>query len=94
MMFCDIGPVEERLLKNAHSGLPAGGLVVAVDRYLSDDRTKPLDRLVGSFVGASVQLATRSDMVARVRFCGFQAVKARNVCGDVWCITGTKSSKH
>ena len=94
IMFCDIGPVSEQLLKNTHHGLPSGGLVVAVDRYLSDDRTKPLDRLVGSFVGASVQLATRSDMVARVRSCGFQAVKAKNVCRDVWCITGTKSPKQ
>ena len=93
IMFCDIGLVSEQLLKSAHNGLPPGGLVVVVDRYLSDDRTKPLDRLLGSFVGSSVQLATRSDMVARVRSCGFQAVKARNVCGDLWCITGNKSSK-
>jgi predicted O-methyltransferase YrrM len=94
IMFCDIGPVSEQLLKNAHESLPPGGLIVAADRYLSDDGTKPLDRLVGSFAGSSVQMTTQSDMVTALRWCGFQAVKARKVWRDLWCITGTKSSKR
>jgi predicted O-methyltransferase YrrM len=62
IMFCDIGPVSLKLLRNTHKSLPAGGLIVVVDRYLSDDRSKPLDRLVAQFVGASFLQATRSDI--------------------------------
>jgi len=90
IMFCDIGSLSKQLLKNAYKSLPAGGLVVAVDRYLSDDGTKPLDRMVAQFVSSSFGQATRSDMVAAVRSCGFQSVKARNVHRDSWLITGTK----
>lgn len=90
ILLCDIGSVSKQLLRNAYESLPAGGLIVAVDRYFSDDGTKPLDRLVAHFVGSSFGLATRSDMVAAMRSCGFQAVKARNVYRDVWFITGTK----
>lgn len=90
VMFCDIGPLSKQYLRNAYKSLPPGGLVVTVDRYLSDDGTKPLDRLVAHFVGSSFGLATRSDMVAAVKSCGFQAVKARNVYRDLWLVTGTK----
>ena len=90
IMFCDIGPVSKQLLRNAYQSLPAGGLVVAVDRYLSDNGTKPLDRLLGQFVGSSAVRETRSDMVAAVQSCGFRAVKASNVFRDLWAITGTK----
>lgn len=90
IMLCDIGPVPKQLLKNAYKSLPAGGLVVAVDRYLSDDRTKPLDRVVSQFVGSSFPQATRSEIVEAVRSCGFHAVKASNVYRDLWVITGTK----
>jgi len=90
ILFCDIGALSKQHLKNAYKSLPPGGLVAAVDRYLSDDGTKPLDRLVAHFVGSSFGLATRSEMVAAVQSCGFQAVKARNVHRDLWLITGTK----
>jgi predicted O-methyltransferase YrrM len=90
IMFCDIGPVSMKLLRNTYKSLPADGLIVVVDRYLSDDRTKPLDRLVAQFVGASFPQATRSDMVAAVQSCGFRAVKARMAYRDLWFITGTK----
>jgi tRNA A58 N-methylase Trm61 len=90
IMFCDIGSVSKQLLRNAYRSLPASGLVVAVDRYLSDDGTKPLDRLVAHFVGSSFPLATRSDIVAAVQSCGFHAVRASNVHRDLWVITGTK----
>lgn len=90
ILLCDIGSIPKQLLRNAYESLPAGGLIVAVDRYLSDDGTKPLDRLVAHFVGSSFGLATRSDMVSAMRSCGFQAVKASNVYRNVWFITGTK----
>jgi tRNA A58 N-methylase Trm61 len=90
IMFCDIGPISKQLLRNAYKSLPANGLVVLVDRYLSDDGTRPLDRLVEHFAGSSFGLATRANMTDALKFCGFQAVKARNVYRDVWFITGIK----
>lgn len=90
ILFCDIGSISKQLLRSAYKSLPAGGIIVAVDRYLSDDGTKPLDRLVAHFVSSSFGLATRSGMVAAVQSCGFQAVQASNVYRDLWLITGSK----
>lgn len=90
VLLCDIGSVPTALLRNAYQRLPAGGLLVLVDRFLSDDGTKPLDRLVAHFTGSSFGLATRGDMVRAVKSCGFLAVKARNIHQDVWLITGLK----
>ena len=90
IMFCDIGRVTEQHLRNAYEALPAGGLVVAVDRYFSDDGTQPLDRLVSSFAGSSFPMATRTDMVARLRSCDFGSVRAKKVHRDLWCISGIK----
>jgi predicted O-methyltransferase YrrM len=90
IMFCDIGPVTKQRLRHAYDALPAGALIVAVDRYLSDDGTKPLDRLVAQFVGSSFPQVTRSEMVAAVQSCSSQAVQSSNVYRDLWCITGTK----
>jgi predicted O-methyltransferase YrrM len=92
ILFCDIGPISKQLLRNAYKSLPAGGLVVAVDRYLSDDGTKPLDRVVAQLVGSAFGHATRSDMLTAVRSCGFQRVKAGKVHRDVWVVTGIKPS--
>lgn len=90
IMFCDIGRISAELLRNAYKSLPPGGLIVLADRYLSDDGTKPLDRLVSHFVSSSFGLATRGDMVDALKSCGFRAVKARNVYREVWYITGIK----
>jgi predicted O-methyltransferase YrrM len=90
VLLCDIGAVPAALLRNAYKCLPAGGLLVLVDRFLSDDGTKPLDRLVAHFTGSSFGLATRGDRVRAVKSCGFRAVKARNIHQDVWLITGLK----
>lgn len=90
IMMCDIGPVSQRLLRSVYRSLPPGGLLVLVDRYLSEDGTQPLDRLVEYFAGSSFGVATWKDMVSAVEACGFQQVKAENVYRDVWYITGLK----
>jgi predicted O-methyltransferase YrrM len=90
MMFCDIGPVSKQILINAYKSLPANGLIVIVDRYLSRDGTQPLDRLVAQFVGSSFPQATWADMVEAVKSCGFRAIKASNVYRDLWFITAIK----
>jgi len=94
VLFCDVGAVSMQHLKNAYQCLPAKGLIVLADRYLTDDGTKPLDRLVQHFVGSSFGLATRGEMVQAVKSCGFQAVRARKPYRDVWFITGTKPDRH
>jgi len=90
ILFCDVGPVTKRHLRNAYRSLPGGGLVVAVDRYFSGNGTQPLDRLVSHFSGSAFPMATRADMVTMVRSCGFESVKAREVHRDLWCISGVK----
>ena len=92
--FCDIGAVAMRHLRNAYQSLPAKGLLVLADRYLTDDGTKPLDRLVEYFVGSSFGRATCRDMVQAVKSCGFKAVRARKAYRDLWFITGTKPDRH
>jgi predicted O-methyltransferase YrrM len=92
IMMCDIGPVSKHLLRNAYKSLPANGLIVLVDRFLSEDGTKPLDRLVEYFAGSAFGVATWKDMAQAAESCGFHSVKAANVYRDVWYITGVKPS--
>jgi SAM-dependent methyltransferase len=94
VLLCDIGAVPAQLLKNAWRCLPPGGLLILVDRYLSDDGTRPLDRLVAHFTGASFGLATRRDMVQALKACGFRAVMARKFYQDARCITGVKPGRQ
>ena len=92
VMFCDIGAVTARHLRQAFKALPPGGFLVLVDRYFSNDGTRPLDRLVAHFTGSSFGLATRREMVEAVKAAGFRSVRSRNIHQDVWCITGVKPS--
>lgn len=94
IMFCDIGEVPKQLLRNAYKSLPANGLIVLVDRYLSKDGTQPLDRLVSQFEGSSFPRETWADMVEAVKGCGFRAVKSRNVHRDLWFIVGIKPDQQ
>jgi predicted O-methyltransferase YrrM len=94
IMMCDIGPISQRLLSSVHKSLAKGGLVVVVDRFLSEDGTQPLDRLVEHFAGSSFGVTTWKEMVQAVEICGFQQVKAEKIYRDVWCITGVKSQRR
>lgn len=91
IMFCDIGPIAMGLLEQAYEKLPPDGLVVLVDRYVSDDGTSPLDRVAAHFVGSGFGLATRGEMVDALKSCGFRSVKSKKVYQDVWFITGAKN---
>lgn len=92
-MMCDIGPVSQRLLRSVYRSLPPGGMLVLVDRYLSEDGTQPLDRLVEYFAGSSFGVATWRDMVGAVEASGFKQLKAENVYRDVWYITAIKPER-
>lgn len=93
IMMCDIGPVSGRLLRSVYGSLPPGGMLALVDRYLSEDGTQPLDRLLEYFAGSSFGVATWKDMVNAVEACGFQQVKAKNVYRDVWYISAIKPER-
>ncbi len=93
IMMCDIGPISERLLRSVYRSLPPGGMLALVDRYLSEDGTQPLARLVEYFAGSSFGVATWKDMVDAVEACGFRQVKAENVYRDVWYITAVKPER-
>ena len=90
IMMCDIGPISQRLLRSVYRSLPPGGLLVLVDRYLSEDGTQPLGRLVEYFAGSSFGVATWKDMVQAVEACGFQQVRAQSVLRHLWFITAVK----
>ena len=90
IMFCDIGPISTELLQHAYETLPSHGLVVLVDRYVSDDGTNPLDRLAEHFVGSGFGLATRGQMIEALKSCGFRKIKTKKAYQDVWFITGVK----
>jgi 3-hydroxy-5-methyl-1-naphthoate 3-O-methyltransferase len=90
VLMCDIGPVLPSLPRHAYECLPPGGMLVLADRYLNDDGTRPLDRLLAHFVTDGFGLATRRDMVEAVQSAGFRAVRSRKILPDLWCITGTR----
>jgi predicted O-methyltransferase YrrM len=90
VLLCDIGEISPQILKRAYESLPPQGLVVLVDRYMSEDGIRPLDRLLDFFVSSSFPLATHRQMAEKLRSCGFAGVKASNVFEDVWFITGAK----
>jgi predicted nicotinamide N-methyase len=90
ILICDIGVVTKTLLTNAFQSLPSNGSIVLVDRYLSNDRTQPLDRVVAQFVGSSFPLTTAAEMKEAVKSCGFRYVKASKVYRVLWFITGVK----
>jgi predicted nicotinamide N-methyase len=90
IMFCDVGPIAPKLLQDAFEKLPSQGLVVLVDRYISDDGTAPLERLAEHFVGSGFGLATRVQMVDALKTCGFRKTKSKQIYRDVWFITAIK----
>jgi tRNA A58 N-methylase Trm61 len=90
IMLCDIGPVHSHLLKMAYESLPHHGMIVCVDRFFSEDKTEPLDRLLSQFTTFSFSSQTRQQVIIELRIAGFRAIKRRRIYQDVWLITGLK----
>ena len=90
VMFCDIGRLDDRLLTLAHERLERDGLIVLVDRYLAQDKTESLERLLRQFVSTAFPDDTWRQMVTRVRAAGFTSVRARRILRDLWMITGRR----
>jgi hypothetical protein len=66
-------------------------MVVLVDSFLSEDRTEPLERLLYQLIGSSFGAQTRGEMAHALRISGFRAIRTRNLCKNVWLITGRKT---
>lgn len=90
IMLCDIGKVSEDLLKEAYRRLPSSGMILLVDRFLSNDRTEPLDRLLSQFEGSSFGMETGEEMVELVKKSGFVEVRIKRLINDTWVITARK----
>lgn len=91
IMFCDVGTVNEKLISNAYRNLPEGGMVVLVDRFLSEDRTDPLDVLLHQFIGSTFGTETVKEIVEMLVKGGFHYIQSNNFYKDVWLITGIKT---
>jgi tRNA A58 N-methylase Trm61 len=90
IMFCDVGGLQQRTIKNAYKSLPPKGMIVLVDRYACEDRTEPLDRLLHQFTASTFSMTTRRELKDMLRSCGFSAVTSKKLYRDVYLITGRK----
>jgi cyclopropane fatty-acyl-phospholipid synthase-like methyltransferase len=91
IMCCDIGPIQKNLLSLANKKLPDKGMVLLVDRFLSEDRTEPLDRIMNQLAGSEFSMETKSELTETLRSCGFREIKNHKIYKDVWIITGRKT---
>ncbi len=90
IMCCDIGRVPKQLVREAYKRLPSEGMIVLVDRYLSNDRTEPLDRLLYQFEGSEFGMETREEIIELLKDCGFKNTNMDKLINDIWVITGRK----
>lgn len=93
IMFCDVGGLDRRYIRNAFKCLPGGGMIILVDRFANEERTEPLDRLLHQLTTSNFSMATRNDVMDLLRTCGFGAVKSKKLYEDVLRITGRKPGR-
>jgi tRNA A58 N-methylase Trm61 len=93
ILCCDIGRVPEELVKKASRALPSEGKIVLVDRFLSNDRTEPLDRLLSQFEGSGFGTETRDEIIDLLKDSGFNKTHKDKLINDVWIIIGTKANR-
>jgi ubiquinone/menaquinone biosynthesis C-methylase UbiE len=89
-MFCDIGPIQKNLLNLAHKRLPPEGMIVLVDRFLSEDGTEPLNRILSQLAGSDFNVKTKGEVAKMLRSSGFKKIKTHKIHKDVWTITARK----
>jgi tRNA A58 N-methylase Trm61 len=90
IMCCDIGRVPKELIREAYKRLISGGMIVLIDRYFSNDRTEPLDKLLNQFEGSEFGMETRGEIVELLKDCGFKNTNIDKLINDIWVITGRK----
>lgn len=90
IMYCDIGPIQKSLVNTAYKRLPSNGMVVLVDRFLTKDKTEPLDRILNQLAGSQFSMETKEEVAKMLRSCGFKKINTLKIHKDVWAITGRK----
>jgi predicted O-methyltransferase YrrM len=90
IMFCDLGPINDRLISMAHESLPDGGLVLIVDRFLSEDRTKPLETALYRLIVPTSGMETRQEITGALKTAGFGQICHRVVHKEVGVISAQK----
>ena len=93
IMFCDIGPIQKNLLNLAHKRLPPEGMIVLVDRFLSEDGTEPLNRILSQLAGSDFNVKTKEEVAKILRSSRFKKIKIHKIHKDVWTITARKLKK-
>lgn len=90
ILFSDLGPMTSGLLDRARRALPRGGLLVIVDGYLSEDRTRPLEIPLYRLVSTSAGWETCGEVIAALRECGFHRVCRHPLTETMTAITAIK----
>ena len=90
ILFCDVGQIHGSMVRRAFASLPSRGMLVLVDRFLSSDKTKPIDRVLHQLIGSSFGSQTRDELRSILKSCGFKRVKSRHLGGGLWLIRGSK----
>jgi len=90
ILCSDIGVIPKALLRKVYRALPPEGMIVLVDRFLSEDRTEPLDKLLYHLVGSEFGMETKQEIAAALKSRGFRKIKIHNLHRDLWVITALK----
>jgi len=91
ILCSDIGVVPKALLRKAYRSLSPEGMIALVDRFLSEDRTEPLDKLLYHLGGSEFGMETKQEIAAALKSCDFRKIKIHNLHRDLWVITALKS---
>jgi tRNA A58 N-methylase Trm61 len=90
ILFCDIGRIPREIVEESFKCLTSGGKIVLVDRFISEDRTEPLNRLLYQLEGSGFGTETKEEIIDLLKDCGFQKTSKDKLINDVWVITGMK----
>jgi len=90
IMLCDSGGHNPEVLKMVYDALPAGGMLILVDSFSSEDLTVPYTRLMWQLRSRKFWLTTIKEVEKTVKKCGFKSVRRRHIYGESWLITGRK----
>jgi 3-hydroxy-5-methyl-1-naphthoate 3-O-methyltransferase len=90
IMFCDLGPINDCLINMAHESLPAGGLLLIVDRFVFEDGTRPLETALYRLIVPTSGMETRKDITGALKTAGFGQIRHRVVHKEVGVISAQK----
>lgn len=92
LLLCDVGRILPDVLRRAHEALPVGGRIILVERFVSPDGTRPLEKLLSQFVPASFGMETQEEARQLLAAAGFTKIRGHRVLGDVSALAGMKGN--